>query len=295
MFRSWRQASSIRSPLFSPDQPPLPNLRPAHASFLSLPRKLYTIPEEIESMHSHRLSRSSSLYETNAIDEWRIKSKFVEMAEATFRLNHRPQPTKVVVGFDNYDNVHKLTFFFADEQTRERDFHGNSQYIPPETALYEKYHRERTGIWILGISLYRMLTGRYPFKASNDRLMFKKMLHADFTIPYHVSDEARDLLRRMLTADATRASMDLLMFHPWLKPFCLDIPSQHRSTSPPSTPPAPLSSSSFVSLDKPSSSSKLKHSSVKKLKTKFTHFIRFLVAGPYPPPRRPYQDLMSMG
>lgn len=42
-------------------------------------------------------------------------------------------------------------------------------------------------VWILGVSLYRMLVGKFPFNAANDRQMFKKMLHAGFSVPPELS------------------------------------------------------------------------------------------------------------
>ncbi|KAG0170923.1 hypothetical protein DFQ30_001766 [Apophysomyces sp. BC1015] len=242
-------------------------------------------------MNSHKhASPPSTPDTTNPIDEWQIKSKFVEIAQATIRSD-RPHPTKVVVRFDAHDNVRTLVLSFADSQTREKSFYGNPQYIPPETAVHAIYHRERTDVWILGISLYRMLTGRYPFKASNDRLLFKKMLHADFTIPRHLSDDAKDLLRRMLTTDATRASLDLIMFHPWLKPFCLDIPPNVRPTSLPQPSPFPVPPSPIIPQ---SPSTSTTNSPVGKMKTGLAKIFLFLIEGPYPPPRRPYQDLLHI-
>lgn len=42
-------------------------------------------------------------------------------------------------------------------------------------------------VWILGVSLYRMLVGKFPFSAANDRQLFKQMLHAGFSIPQGLS------------------------------------------------------------------------------------------------------------
>lgn len=43
-------------------------------------------------------------------------------------------------------------------------------------------------VWVLGISLYRMLVGKYPFSANNDRRLFNKMQQGDFSIPQELSD-----------------------------------------------------------------------------------------------------------
>lgn len=64
----------------------------------------------------------------------------------------------------------------------------NSQYVPPELSINIEYHSELADIWVLGVFLYRMLVGKYPFSAQNDQQLFKKMLHGQFTIPSELSE-----------------------------------------------------------------------------------------------------------
>lgn len=56
--------------------------------------------------------------------------------------------------------------------------------------MYSKatYSRGLSDVWVLGISLYKMLVGTYPFKASDDVKLWKKMLSSDFSIPDHLSE-----------------------------------------------------------------------------------------------------------
>ena len=132
----------------------------------------------------------------------------------------------------------------------------NSQYLPPELPC-GVYNQSLADVWVMGIILYRMLVGKYPFNALNDRKLFSKMMHGDFSIPQKLSDgkfrssfyiyihvvflknarykeikkkaksstkkmckyiDVKDLLRRMLAPGNARASLDLILFHPWLKP-----------------------------------------------------------------------------
>lgn len=72
----------------------------------------------------------------------------------------------------------------------------------------------------MGIYLYKMLTGKYPFHASNHQQLLKRMLHTSFSLPNDLSEDAKDILRRMLAPDIiTRASLDLIIYHPWLQPY----------------------------------------------------------------------------
>lgn len=65
---------------------------------------------------------------------------------------------------------------------------SNSQYVPPELSVQTEYHSELADIWVLGVFLYRMLVGKYPFSAANDQQLFKKMLHGNFSIPNELSE-----------------------------------------------------------------------------------------------------------
>lgn len=57
-------------------------------------------------------------------------------------------------------------------------------------------------IYACGVLLYAMLNGCFPFKGTNDKDLYKKIVKGSFTIPDHVSTGARNLLSRMLSGDA---------------------------------------------------------------------------------------------
>jgi serine/threonine protein kinase len=162
------------------------------------------------------------------------------------------------------------------------------------------YTRGASDIWVLGISLYRMLVGSYPFKATNDRKLIEKMLNADFVIPDHFSEgkitsapflhrtthlsygiDVKDLLRRMLAPEQSRASLDLIMFHPWLKPYRMVVlPTVSPTVAPPI---AAASSQPKTQNPKP------------KWRRLIKKTCRVILLGPYPPPTRPYRELAHLG
>lgn len=122
--------------------------------------------------------------------------------------------------FDEKGNIAGITFILNNGRREDYlQFGGTPQYIPPELSLCATYNHEMADVWALGISLYRMLVGNYPFptNCSSHQELFKKMLHSDFRIPHTLSEDAKDLLRRMLAPESTRASLDLILFHPWIR------------------------------------------------------------------------------
>ncbi|KAG0194591.1 hypothetical protein DFQ28_008849 [Apophysomyces sp. BC1034] len=225
-------------------------------------------------------------------DESKCKRKFAKMVQSAHRfgLDHRDEmPTEMKLLFDSNDNIDRMRLMLKG-QTEYHKFSGNPQYIPPELSIQKTYNSEMTDVWVLGISLYRMLAGAYPFSASNDRRLFRKMLYADFRIPAELSEDAKDLLRRMLAPDPSRASLDLVMFHPWLKPYKVlaDPPSEQPPPSlPPSAPlPPPVTPPERVAQQKK------KRKTVKRV---LFRAMFFLVEGPYPPPKQPYRELAHLG
>ncbi|KAI8366701.1 uncharacterized protein BYT42DRAFT_587583 [Radiomyces spectabilis] len=239
------------------------------------------------------------LYSAVIGDEIKCKRKFAKMIRATHRFQQDSKkivPERMELLFDTHDNVHIMRVT-VNGKSEQHKFCGNSQYIPPEVLLHNTYNSPMADIWVLGISLYRMLVGRYPFHASNDRLLLKKMMHGDFSIPSHLSEDAKDLLRRTLAPEATRASLDLVMFHPWLKPYQLEAmvpPANDENKKPIVTLPAREVQPPVPKEQAPKAPERKKKDR-RRMGRALTQAFIFLIEGPYPPPKQPYHELAHLG
>lgn len=96
-----------------------------------------------------------------------------------------------------------MQLFFNDDQKLEGirlimnngssedfiEFGGNLQYIAPELYLHHEYHADSVDVWSLGITLYRLLVGRYPFNSDSmgDRALFERMLQFRYPMPNSLS------------------------------------------------------------------------------------------------------------
>ncbi|XP_009592600.1 3-phosphoinositide-dependent protein kinase 2 isoform X3 [Nicotiana tabacum] len=82
-------------------------------------------------------------------------------------------------------------------------FVGTAAYVPPE-VLNSSPATFGNDLWALGCTLYQMLSGTSPFKDASEWLIFQRIVARDIRFPNHFSDEARDLIDRLLDIDPSR-------------------------------------------------------------------------------------------
>ncbi|XP_078105281.1 tribbles homolog 2-like [Sander vitreus] len=99
------------------------------------------------------------------------------------------------------------------------DRHGCPAYVSPEllTNGNRSYSGRAADIWSLGVSLYTMLIGRYPFQDTQPAALFAKIRCGAFSLPDWMSPRAKCLIGCMLRkSPAERLKATELLMHPWL-------------------------------------------------------------------------------
>lgn len=71
------------------------------------------------------------------------------------------------------------------------------EYMSPET-VNNKSVTSATDLWALGCVFYHLLLGETPFNGGSAYLTFLKIKEGVFDIPEFLSENAKDLLRKLL-------------------------------------------------------------------------------------------------
>ena len=93
---------------------------------------------------------------------------------------------------------------------------GSPCYAAPEMIKGLQYHGLDTDIWSSGILLYLMLCKSFPFNDKNNSKLYQKILSGKFTLPNYLSNEAKDLICKLLKVNPSeRIKLNEIKKHPW--------------------------------------------------------------------------------
>lgn len=101
---------------------------------------------------------------------------------------------------------------------------GTPEYLAPE-IIQSKGHGKGVDWWALGILIYEMLAGYPPFYDENPFGIYQKILAGKVEFPRHFDVHAKDLVKKLLSADRTKRIGNLksgaedIKKHKWFKGF----------------------------------------------------------------------------
>uniref|UniRef100_A0A8C6ID41 non-specific serine/threonine protein kinase n=1 Tax=Mus spicilegus TaxID=10103 RepID=A0A8C6ID41_MUSSI len=183
-------------------------------------QNIYLIMEVAQGTQLHNRVR-----EARCLKEDEARSIFVQLLSAIGYCHgegivHRDlKPDNVIV--DEHGNVKIVDFGlgarFMPGQKLER-LCGAFQFIPPEIFLGLPYDGPKVDIWALGVLLYYMVTGIFPFVGSTLSEISKEVLQGRYEIPYNLSKDLRSMIGLLLATNARqRPTAQDLLSHPWLQ------------------------------------------------------------------------------
>ncbi|KAJ3070937.1 Serine/threonine-protein kinase STK11 [Podochytrium sp. JEL0797] len=103
-------------------------------------------------------------------------------------------------------------------------FAGTHQFMAPEICDGQgKFLAAKVDIWACGVTLYNMITGRYPFEFPDDGNLlglYERIVLGEFEMPTGIESDLESLLQGLLCKDpVARFSMTQIQNHPWYLAF----------------------------------------------------------------------------
>jgi serine/threonine protein kinase len=107
---------------------------------------------------------------------------------------------------------------FFDKNDTLNTFCGSPPYAAPEVFEGKRYNGPEIDIWSLGVVLYVLVCGVLPFEGPSLQLLRDRVLSGRIRIPFFMSSECENLIRRMLTVDPKkRPTIEQIKKHKWMK------------------------------------------------------------------------------
>ncbi|KAK8893143.1 hypothetical protein M9Y10_021558 [Tritrichomonas musculus] len=134
---------------------------------------------------------------------------------------------------------------YVKEDELMKTFCGSPAFCAPECISKVNYDGRKSDIWSLGVILFAMLTGEFPWNLSNTSVMVQQILNADYSFPNYLNAQSKDLISKMLKVPPNdRISMEDILKHPFLKlAQTANVVKRHSLTvKPPKLPKLPLNS-----------------------------------------------------
>uniref|UniRef100_A0A915DZD9 Protein kinase domain-containing protein n=1 Tax=Ditylenchus dipsaci TaxID=166011 RepID=A0A915DZD9_9BILA len=188
------------------------------------------------------ISKQRRLSEENAREKfWQIISAVDYLHN--FNIVHRDLKAENLLLDSNWQ-IKLADFGFSNFFNRDETlntFCGSPPYAAPEVFEGKRYAGPEIDIWSLGVVLYVLVCGVLPFEGTNLQYLRNRVLSGRIRIPYFMTSDCENLIRRMLTLDPTkRPSIDQIKKHRWMKPAVFEekyqfnsLPAKHPDLSEP--------------------------------------------------------------
>eukprot|EP00035_Acanthoeca_spectabilis_P021758 m.440038 g.440038 ORF g.440038 m.440038 type:complete len:687 (+) comp18458_c0_seq1:135-2195(+) len=113
-------------------------------------------------------------------------------------------------------------------------FCGSPPYAAPELFQGKKYDGPEVDVWSLGVILYTLVSGSLPFDGQTLKELRERVLRGKYRIPFYMSQECEQLLKRFLAVSpGRRSSLRDVMKHDWMNKDC-DTLEPYQNTPEPS-------------------------------------------------------------
>eukprot|EP00916_Digyalum_oweni_P014780 GHVL01024203.1.p1 GENE.GHVL01024203.1~~GHVL01024203.1.p1 ORF type:complete len:719 (-),score=78.15 GHVL01024203.1:1037-3193(-) len=205
------------------------------------PKQVFIVMEQIKhgSLHSFLKKRAG-----RRVDEDSARRLFAQTCKGLKYCHDRSIVHRDIklenLLLDDKNNIKIIDFGFSTFVTDDKQlkmFCGTPSYMAPEIFARKEHGGYSADIWAVGVVLYAMLCGSFPFKGATDRELHSRVVGGKFAIPDHVRPPARRLLTKILNVDPNRRpSVTEILQDEWLiSELDSYIPVENSPTKPKST------------------------------------------------------------
>ncbi|XP_053673621.1 uncharacterized protein LOC128723880 [Anopheles nili] len=171
----------------------------------------------LDCVHAHEFAEESGAFvslqrhisaarisERDALELFYEVVKVVEQLHAR-NIIHRDLKLNNIVLNRRTGRIVLTNFFLGKHLINEQeclfDQRGSPAYISPDVLGGKPYRGKPSDMWALGVILYTIVYGKFPFHDTTPTALFRKIRDADYTIPsgFNTSQETKSLIKRMLT------------------------------------------------------------------------------------------------
>lgn len=161
------------------------------------------------------------------LSEEESKGIFFQLMQAiehlhAMRVTHRDVKLENVL-FDTTESkdIKIIDFGFSticEPGSKLKVFCGTPSYMAPEIVRRTEYEGKPVDMWSMGVLLYALLCGCFPFRAKSYPDLYRRIARGTFAMPEELSVSVRDLIRQLLNVDPSRRmTAPAAIRHPWLQ------------------------------------------------------------------------------
>ncbi|KAF5712167.1 serine threonine kinase eg2 [Fusarium mundagurra] len=133
------------------------------------------------------------------------------------------KPENILLGIYGEIKISDFGWSVHAPGNRRTTFCGTLDYLPPEMVnpkISDYAYDRKVDLWSLGVLAYEFLVGEAPFE-DDIAMTHRRIAKADMKVPKFVSDDATDLIQRLLVVDPKkRLPLDDVLRHPWIVKHC---------------------------------------------------------------------------
>ncbi|CEM11463.1 unnamed protein product [Vitrella brassicaformis CCMP3155] len=190
---------------------------------IDTPKQIYIIMEYLGGGSLHAFLKTKA---GRRLDETQARGIFLQVCDALRYCHDRSIVHRDIklenLLMDDEGRVKLIDFGFSTivaPGRKLRIFCGTPSYMAPEIVARREYDGFKADVWALGVLLFAMLVGHFPFKGATDKDLYRKIVRGAFYLPDHLSPSVRALLQRVLSLDPNRRPhLGDLTRDPWFHP-----------------------------------------------------------------------------